>query len=82
MEARQALKHILKEQNLSVTELSRRMGKNRVSVSSVFNRQGYGINMEIFVEHANALGYEVLVQPRDGRERQPGQIVIDPREKK
>lgn len=77
MTGREALKIVLQKNKVSITEAARRLGTPRTTISTMVNLKNSSITMKSFVDILSVVGYEVLIQPRDGRRHLDDQIIID-----
>ena len=72
------IKTILKNNDLTQTALAEMAGVSRSTVSTNLNNGVNAIQLDDFVAYLDALGYEILVLPRDPEEASTAAYVLTP----
>jgi DNA-binding Xre family transcriptional regulator len=69
MNALDALKEIMTNREVTVTQLANRLGKSRSSVSDKFltDKRQKSIKVDILCEFLRVLDYKIVLMPKDAR---------------
>jgi len=79
MKIKQAVKKILKQENLTQIELSERMGYARsTSLSTVLSSNNPKANN--LIKMMDALGYEIVLRPKNGSNKVARSVILNDEE--